>query len=175
MAPGGPGAELTLATGAFFAGYLKRFGVLGAGIGSQLYIGQLLAYSAGLTSADLQTVGVAGLIAALAAIVPRVLSGPAEQPAPAPPYAAGLGIGPGPVAPEFIMGLQAAIAAVIIVALNDAVGLEEIGLGHHRLHLRHLELHGRHDRAGAAAASSERRSACRWALPACPSPWTRRC
>ena len=45
---GRPGPELTLASGAFLVGYLKRFGVLGAGIGSQIYIGQLLAYGARL-------------------------------------------------------------------------------------------------------------------------------
>ncbi len=70
--PGCPGAELTLATGAFLVGYLRRFGVLGAGIGSQIYIGQLLAYGAGLTAASIPAVGVAGVIAALASIVPRV-------------------------------------------------------------------------------------------------------
>jgi hypothetical protein len=50
---GWPGAELTLVTGAFLVGYLKRYGILGAGIGSQIYIGQLLAYGAGLKRADL--------------------------------------------------------------------------------------------------------------------------
>lgn len=46
---GRAGPELTLVTGAFLVGYLKRFGVLGAGLGSQIYIGQLLAYGAKLT------------------------------------------------------------------------------------------------------------------------------
>jgi hypothetical protein len=36
---GRAGPELTLVTGAFLVGYLKRFGLLGAGIGSQIYIG----------------------------------------------------------------------------------------------------------------------------------------
>jgi hypothetical protein len=121
--PGRPGAELTLVLGAFLVGYLKRFGVLGAGIGSQIYIGQLLAFTAGLTIADLRTVGVAGLIAVLAAIVPRVLSGPAEHPAPAPaPIPEN---GPHGLSPALAMGLQASIAALIIVALNDVIGLEE--------------------------------------------------
>ena len=57
---------------------LRRFGVLGAGLGSQIYIGQLYALGAGLTTGDLSAVIIAGAIAALAAIVPRVLSGPAE-------------------------------------------------------------------------------------------------
>jgi hypothetical protein len=114
--------ELTLATGAFLVGYLRRFGITGAGFGSQVYIGQLLAYGAALGSADLPAVGLAGLIAALASIVPRLLSGPAEHPvqtqAPLPAAA-------GSPRPEFVMGLQAAIAALVIVALNAAVGLVE--------------------------------------------------
>lgn len=46
------GAELVLVTGAFLAGYLKRFGLIGAGVGSQLYIGQLLAYGMELEPGD---------------------------------------------------------------------------------------------------------------------------
>jgi hypothetical protein len=121
---GRAGPELTLVTGAFFVGYLKRFGVLGAGIGSQLYIGQLLAYTARLGIADLRTVAVAGLIAALASIVPRMLSGPAERPAPFVAVEA-LARGRRKWSPEFFMGLQAAISALVVVALNQAVGLEE--------------------------------------------------
>lgn len=67
--PHWPGAELTLVTGAFLVGYLKRYGILGAGIGSQVYIGQLLAYGAGLKRTDLWTVLIAGVIAAIAAII----------------------------------------------------------------------------------------------------------
>jgi hypothetical protein len=121
--PGRPGPELTLATGAFLVGYLKRFGILGAGIGSQIYIGQLLAYGAHLKPADLWTVAVAGMIATLAAIVPRVLSGPAEHPV--------FASVPAPVAdsrilsPELIMGLQGATAAIVIVTLNNVFGLEQ--------------------------------------------------
>jgi hypothetical protein len=120
---GRPGPELTLATGAFLVGYLKRFGILGAGIGSQIYIGQLLAYSAHLVAADLRVVGAAGLIAAMAAIVPRVLSGPAEKPIPAPnpPQV----IGPRALSPELAMGLQASVAALVIVALKDTAGIEQ--------------------------------------------------
>jgi hypothetical protein len=116
---GRPGPELALASGAFLAGYLKRFGILGAGIGSQIYIGQLLAYGAQLTATDLRMVVVAGFIAALAAIVPRLLSGAAEHPAI-------------PLAnprenetPALLMGIQAAVAAVVIVALNHFFGLTE--------------------------------------------------
>lgn len=118
------GPELTLVTGAFLVGYLKRFGVLGAGTGSQIYIGQLLAYGAHLTPIDLPAVAVAGLIAMLASIVPRMLSGPAERPATTvlshvdAPDRWGLSA-------ELIMGLQAASGSLAVVALNEAIGLKE--------------------------------------------------
>src|SRR5580698_1916332 len=121
--PGRPGPELTLATGAFLVGYLKRYGVLGAGIGSQIYIGQLLAFGAGLKPGDLGSVAVAGTIATLAAIVPRVLSGPAERPVLAPTVMAGSTSKF--LSAPMIMGLQGATAALVIVALNHLVGLEQ--------------------------------------------------
>ncbi len=114
---GRAGPELVLASGAFFAGYLRRFGVLGAGLGSQLYIGQLYALGAGLAAGDLMTIVMAGAIAVLAAIVPRMLSGPAERP---PPFSQ---IRTHSIA--LSMGLQAAAAAIVIVALDHAVGLTE--------------------------------------------------
>ncbi len=114
--PHRPGPELTLASGAFLAGYLRRYGVLGAGLGSQIFIGQLLAFGAGLLPVDLPMVGVAGFIAAVAAIVPRVLSGPAEHPVP-----------PAPLPPSscLVMGLQALVAALVIIVLNDVFHLVE--------------------------------------------------
>ncbi|MEJ0002861.1 MAG: FUSC family protein [Pararobbsia sp.] len=122
---GRAGPELILVTGAFLVGYLKRFGILGAGIGSQIYIGELLAYGARLTMDDLGAITIAALIAALASIVPRMLSGPAERPA----VTAALGAGPEPRAgkcsPEFFMGLQAATGALVIVLMNGLIGLEE--------------------------------------------------
>jgi len=72
---GRAGPELTLAAGAFFVGYLRRYGVQGAGIGSQIYIGQLLAFGAQLTVGDLPTVAMAGAISAVAAISVIVQSG----------------------------------------------------------------------------------------------------
>jgi hypothetical protein len=137
--PRWPGAELTLVTGAFLVGYLKRYGILGAGIGSQVYIGQLLAYGAGLKRTDLRTVAIAGVIAAIAAIIPRVLSGPAEHPVLAKALdpssdsnsnshsgvAISVDSAGGARSRELRMGLQAGIAALVIVLLNDAVGLEE--------------------------------------------------
>jgi hypothetical protein len=124
MGVGRAGSELTLATGAFLVGYLKRFGILGAGMGSQIFIGQLLAYGAGLTDADLPMVGVAAAIAALAAIVPRVLSGPVERPPPALAVSVPNGGWAG-LSPELVAGLQAAVSTLVIVALNDMVGLAE--------------------------------------------------
>ncbi len=122
---GRAGPELVLVTGAFLVGYLKRFGVLGAGIGSQIYIGELLAYGARLTNGDLWAIGIAALIAALASVVPRVLSGPAERPVTTAALAAGPAPAPGRCSPEFFMGLQAAIGALVIVVLNGLIGLEE--------------------------------------------------
>ncbi|SAL85799.1 hypothetical protein AWB68_07807 [Caballeronia choica] len=119
------GAELTLVSGAFLVGYLKRFGVLGAGIGSQVYIGQLLAYGMRLGPADLPTIAVAVAIAALASIVPRALSGPAERPASVAALGPGPASGRNGMSAEFIMGLQAASGSLVVVALNDIVGLPE--------------------------------------------------
>ena len=122
---GRAGPELVLVTGAFLVGYLKRFGVLGAGIGSQIYIGELLAYGANLTTKDLWAIGIAALIATLGSVVPRMLSGPAERPVIAAVLAAGPHASPGRPSPEFFMGLQAAIGALVIVFLNDLITLEE--------------------------------------------------
>ena len=115
-------AELTLVSGSFAVGYLKRFGVLGGGIGSQLLIGQLLAFGGAITIADLDTVALAVALAILASVVPRMLSGPAEQPA--------LSMLPPDgeeheIAPELVMGLQAAIAALAIVVLGKFAGLTQ--------------------------------------------------
>jgi Fusaric acid resistance protein-like len=120
--PGHPGAELTLVSGAFLVGYLRRFGVLGMGVGSQIFIGQLLAYGAQLVNSDLCSIGLAAVIAAVGAVVPRMLSGPAEHPAvaaPIPPLPASV------VPPELRMGLQAALGGLVIVVLNDAIGLDQ--------------------------------------------------
>jgi hypothetical protein len=120
---GHTGAEMTLVSGAFLVGYLKRFGVTGAGIGSQIYIGQLLAYSLHLTYADWLAIGVAVLLAMFASIVPRTLSGPAEQPATLPalaPVSAAIGW-----PPEIVMGLQAATGSAVVVALAEAFHLTE--------------------------------------------------
>lgn len=119
--PAGP--ELTLIFGAFLVGYLRRFGVTGTGAGSQFYIGQLLAYSLGLTPSGLPTIAAAGILGAIASVVPRVLSGPAEQPAQAllaPPLEPREWM-----RPELAMGLQAAAAALVIVVLNALFGLPE--------------------------------------------------
>ena len=122
---GRAGPEMVLVTGAFLVGYLKRFGVLGAGIGSQIYIGELLAYGARLTTDDVVAIMIAALIATLGSVVPRMLSGPAERPVTPAVLAAGPKVVPGRYSPEFVMGLQAAIGASVIVVLNGLVGLEE--------------------------------------------------
>jgi hypothetical protein len=122
---GRAGPELTLVSGAFLVGYLKRFGTLGAGLGSQIYIGELLAYSTHLSTADAWPIALAALIAALASIVPRVLSGPVEHPVSIPALAAGMAPRAGRWSPEFFMGVQAALGALVIVILNGWIGLEE--------------------------------------------------
>jgi hypothetical protein len=119
------GAEWILITGAFLVGYLKRFGPLGAGIGSQIFIGQLLAYGAKAGPADLTSIGIAGLIAVLAAVVPRIATGGSTQRDPPSIIAATSG-GPGlPAEPGLLMGIQTATAAFTIVLLNGFFGLTE--------------------------------------------------
>jgi Fusaric acid resistance protein-like len=115
------GSEMTLVSGAFLVSYLRRFGLTGAGVGSQIYIGQLLAYTAHLSVSDWPTIVGAGLVAALAAVIPRILSGPVEQPAPTATGTAFVGA----IEPELAMGLQAATAALVVVLANAAIGLTE--------------------------------------------------
>ena len=115
------GPEMMLGTGAFCVGYLRRFGITGTGVGSQIYIGQLLAYGSNLQQSDLPLIAVAAALAAVASVIPRVLSGPAEQPPPITPLPDRVGR----VGPELAMGLQAAVGALFIVVLNALVGLAE--------------------------------------------------
>jgi hypothetical protein len=112
--------ELTLVSGSFCVGYLKRFGILGSGIGSQIFIGQLLALGTGAALPDIPTIALATVLAIIGSVVPRLLSGPAELPvlpAPLPEGATAL--------PEIVMGLQAAIAALAIVVLGRLIGLTQ--------------------------------------------------
>jgi hypothetical protein len=121
LRPYGPAwPKIILVVGAFLAGYLRRYGVIGAGLGSQIYIGQLLACNAKLAPASLHMIVAAMLIAMISALVPRLLSGPAEQPALASPPYCMCGLNPG-----LVMGLQAGVASLIVVALDAAFGLVE--------------------------------------------------
>jgi hypothetical protein len=117
--------EWILISGAFLVGYLRRFGTLGAGVGSQIYIGQLLAYGLALTRADLGIIALAGLIAAMASIVPRVLSGPAEHPALSPDRASSVPMRSRIVSRELRMGLQTAVAALVVVLLSGVIHLRQ--------------------------------------------------
>ena len=119
--PGRPGPELSLVLAAFLVSYLKRYGVLGAGIGSQFFIGQMLALTAKLSPADLPMVITAGVLSTVAAIVPRMLSGPAERPVLPPPATPA----PSRLPMEMVMGLQAAIAALAIIVLDHFFNLVE--------------------------------------------------
>ncbi|MFC4275651.1 FUSC family protein [Achromobacter aloeverae] len=120
----GADKEWVLVSGAFAVGYLKRYGILGAGMGSQIYIGQLTACTMGLGRTDIGAIVVAALIAMLASIVPRLLSGSAERPALMAAIAPVAEPGRGYSA-ELAMGLQAAAATMLIVALADLLGLIE--------------------------------------------------
>lgn len=116
-ATGAP-VELGLVSGAFFASWCKRYGVTGAGVGSQIYIGQLLACTATLDASVWPSILVAGFIAAVACMVPRVLSGPAERPAEL-AVLSPVGLpGRWHLSAPFIMGVQAATAALVVVAIN---------------------------------------------------------
>ncbi len=119
--PHRPGPELAMVPGAFLVGYLRRYGILGTGIGSQLFMGELLSSFAKLQPEDLGMVAVAGIIAAIASVVPRLLSGPAEHPIPMPDVPPS----PGWTSVEMTMGLQAAVAAAVITALSAVFNLVE--------------------------------------------------
>jgi Fusaric acid resistance protein-like len=117
--------ETILVVGAFLAGFLKRYGITGAGIGSQIYIGQLMACSAKLVPMDMKVIGIAMCIAIVSAVVPRLLSGPAERPTLQSPLASVVAVPYRTLTAELVMGLQAAAAALVIVMLNGVFGLIE--------------------------------------------------
>jgi Fusaric acid resistance protein-like len=117
--------ESVLIVGAFLVGCLKRYGITGAGVGSQIYIGQLLAYGAKLTPSDMHAIGIATVIAIISAVVPRLLSGPAERPTLQSPLASMATIRDRVVSAEVVMGIQAAAAACVVVILNGFFGLIE--------------------------------------------------
>jgi hypothetical protein len=117
--------ELALVSGAFFAGYLKRFGVTGAGVGSQIYIGQLVAWSMGLTIAHTRAILLAMAISMVASIVPRLLSGPSERPVTLPALASEPVYARRAVSPALAMALQSSSGALVVVALNAWFGLPE--------------------------------------------------
>jgi Fusaric acid resistance protein-like len=110
------GPELVLVCGAFLAGALKRFGAMGGGMGSQLYIGALLAYGDGLSGANLRMLAIAAAAAAVAAVLPRLLIGGRV----ATPTLAFV-----PTRSALTMGLQAALAALAVVLLDALLRLDE--------------------------------------------------
>jgi len=116
------GPEWILITGAFLVGYLKRFGSLGAGVGSQIYIGQLLAYGVNLTPQDLPIVLLAGLIAGISSVVAQVLRLQAEPSMPATLYAS---VPDSRLSLEVRMALQSAVAALVIVLLSSVIHLQQ--------------------------------------------------
>jgi hypothetical protein len=120
---GTPGTELLIASGAFLVGYLNRYGTLGKGIGAQIFLGQIFACACKLTWADRDVVVLAGILASIASVVPRLLSGSSEKPAPA--STSGLVAGLFGMRPELIMGLQAGLAVVAIAVTNRFIGMQE--------------------------------------------------
>jgi Fusaric acid resistance protein-like len=110
------GPELVLVCGAFLTGALKRYGALGGGIGSQIYIGALLTYGARLNGANLEIIWMAAPAAALAALLPRLLIG-SRSAVPAFAFV--------PARSALTMGLQAALAALTVVLLDAALHLDE--------------------------------------------------
>jgi uncharacterized membrane protein YagU involved in acid resistance len=121
----GLGSEATLVTAAFLVAYLKRFGALGSGIGSQIYIGQLLAFGADAQAADIGTICSAGLLAMLAATLPRWLIHRAPR-----MHAISLGAIDGVPPPPshstaLLHAMVTATAALAVVMLNHLFGLTE--------------------------------------------------
>ena len=115
--------ESVLVTGAFLVAYLKCFGTLGAGIGSQLYIGQLLAFGFNAGPGDLGSIGAAGLIAVLASVLPRWLVHRTQR---AQVAAAAANNSPSPDQETSLLnGIQTAVAAAVVVALNNVFVLTE--------------------------------------------------
>lgn len=115
--------ESVLITGAFLVAYLKCFGTLGGGIGSQVYIGQLLAFGFDAGPGDVGSIAAAGLIAILSAVLPRWLvyrtrgtaaTEPGASASPSSGHDAAL-----------LNGIQATVAATAVVALNNVFVLTE--------------------------------------------------
>ncbi|SFM93083.1 FUSC family protein [Variovorax sp. OV329] len=113
--------EFALLIGAAAVGGLRRFGSAGAGVGSQFYIGQMLAWSLGLRADHLALLLVAGLASVGAALLARGLLTEFIPPqAPAAPEP------PGPDTLTAIeMGLQSGCGALLVLALDALVGLKE--------------------------------------------------
>jgi hypothetical protein len=115
--------ESVLVTGAFLVAYLKYFGTLGAGIGSQLYIGQLLAFGFDAGPSDLGSIGAAGIIAMVSSVLPRWLVHRTQR-AQVTEAAANISASPDRET-ALLNGIQTAVAATVVVALNNVFVLTE--------------------------------------------------
>ncbi len=78
-----------------------------------------------LAPQDTWAIVLAAIVSIIAAVVPRVLSGSAEHPVVLPALASEPAHGKGAVSPTFVMGLQAASGALVVVVLNALFGLAE--------------------------------------------------
>jgi len=119
------GCESALVTGAFLVAYLKRFGMLGASIGSQIYLGELLAFGVNAQRADTGWIGIAGVTAALSCVLPRWLMHRPRHTGTnvRSEVVSSLQVPSAPAA--LLLGTQTAAAALLIVALASVFDLTE--------------------------------------------------
>lgn len=113
--------EFALLLGAIAVGGSRRFGSAGAGIGSQFYIGQIVAWSVGLSVAQFRQLLLAGAGAAAATLLCRALLSefiPPEAPAPIKPPALS-------TLTAIEVSLQSGFGALLVLLLDALVGLRE--------------------------------------------------
>ena len=163
--------ESVLITGAFLVAYLKCFGTLGGGIGSQVYIGQLLAFGFDAGPGEVGLVGVAGLIAIVASILPRWLVYRSQRAYVTEPA---VSVSPPPDRETALLsGIQTAVAATVVVALNNVFVLTESAWAITAC-VYVITATAQGTLGERATGSLVRSSACRLGWLVCRSPCTRR-
>lgn len=113
--------EFALLIGAVAVGALRRFGGAGAGVGSQFYIGQMLAWSLGLRVSQFDQLLAAGVAATVATLLCRALLTEFIHAEPRPELE--------PPLPDTLtaieMGMQCGLGALLVLVLDAIVGLQE--------------------------------------------------
>ncbi|WP_077002589.1 FUSC family protein, partial [Variovorax sp. KK3] len=115
--------EWVLLIGAFACAAARCRGSLAAGLGSQFYIGQLVACNEHLQAADLGRIALSGVIALVATVAVRRVIAPNQCDAPSPrpaPARGALGM-PG----WLCLGLQAAVPSAVVMLLGTHLKLVE--------------------------------------------------